>query len=56
MSSYAKASNGHSKRKLLGNNTEAEDNFGYAVDVDGNFAIVTSPKNRGGGCRLHLRA
>ena len=35
--------------KLLGNNTEAEDNFGYAVDVDGNFAIVTSPKNRGAG-------
>ena len=35
--------------KLLGNNTESEDNFGYAVDVDGNFAIVTSPKNRGAG-------
>ena len=30
--------------KLLGNNTESEDNFGYAVDVDGDFAIVTSPK------------
>ena len=35
--------------KLLGNNTESEDNFGYAVDVDGNFAIVTSPKNKGAG-------
>ena len=35
--------------KLFGNNTEADDNFGYAVDVDGDFAIVTSPKNRGGG-------
>ena len=35
--------------KLLGNNTESEDNFGYAVDVDGNFAIVTSPKNKGTG-------
>ena len=35
--------------KLIGNNTEAEDNFGYAVDVDGDFAIVSSPKNRGGG-------
>ena len=35
--------------KLIGNNTEAEDNFGYAVDVDGDFAIVTSPKNRGSG-------
>ena len=35
--------------KLIGNNTEAEDNFGYAVDVDGDFAIATSPKNRGGG-------
>lgn len=35
--------------KLIGNNTEAEDNFGYAVDVDGDFAIVTSPKNKGDG-------
>ena len=35
--------------KLIGNNTEAEDNFGYAVDVDGDFAIVSSPKNKGGG-------
>ena len=35
--------------KLIGNNTEAQDNLGYAVDVDGDFAIVTSPKNRGGG-------
>ena len=35
--------------KLIGNNTEAEDNFGYAVDVDGDFAIATSPKNRGSG-------
>ncbi len=35
--------------KLIGNNTEADDNFGYAVDVDGDFAIVTSPKNRGSG-------
>ena len=37
------------QEKLLGNNTESEDNFGYAVDVDGDFAIVTSPKNKGGG-------
>ena len=35
--------------KLIGNNTAAEDNFGYAVDVDGDFAIATSPKNRGSG-------
>ena len=35
--------------KLIGNNTESEDNFGYAVDVDGDFAIVSSPKNRGTG-------
>ena len=35
--------------KLLGNNTEADDNFGYAVDVDGDFAIVTSPHNKGAG-------
>ena len=35
--------------KLIGNNTEAEDNFGYAVDVHGDFAIATSPKNRGSG-------
>ena len=37
------------QEKLLGNNTESEDNFGYAVDVDGDFAIVTSPKNKGQG-------
>ncbi len=37
------------EEKLLGNNTESEDNFGYAVDVDGDFAIVTSPKNKGQG-------
>ena len=35
--------------KLIGNNTQAEDRFGYAVDVDGNYAIVTSPRNRGIG-------
>ena len=35
--------------KLVGNNTKAEDSFGYAVDVDGDFAIVTSPRNKGGG-------
>ena len=35
--------------KLLGNNTESDDNFGYAVDVDGDFAIVASPKNKGSG-------
>ena len=35
--------------KLLGNNTESDDNFGYAVDVDGDFAIATSPKNKGRG-------
>ena len=35
--------------KLFGNNTEANDNFGYAVDVDGDFAIAASPKNKGGG-------
>ena len=35
--------------KLIGNNTKAEDNFGYAVDVDGDYAIVTSPRNRGVG-------
>ena len=35
--------------KLIGNNTESEDNFGYAVDVHGDFAIATSPKNRGSG-------
>ena len=35
--------------KLIGNNTEEEDYFGYAVDVDGDFAIVTSPRNRGIG-------
>ena len=37
------------QEKLIGNNTRAEDNFGYAVDVDGNFAIVTAPRNKGGG-------
>ena len=37
------------QQKLLGNNTESEDNFGYAVDVDGDFAIVASPKNKGSG-------
>ena len=41
--------------KLIGNNTEAEDNFGYAVDVDGDFAIVTSPKNRGIGAAYIYR-
>ncbi len=41
--------------KLLGNNTEAEDNFGYAVDVDGEVAIVTSPKNRGQGAAYIYR-
>jgi len=35
--------------KLIGNNTIAEDRFGYAVDVDGDFAIVTSPRNKGNG-------
>ncbi len=35
--------------KLIGNNTESDDNFGFAVDVEGDFAIVTSPKNRGSG-------
>ena len=35
--------------KLLGNNTESDDQFGYAVDVDGDFAIVTAPKNKGVG-------
>ena len=33
------------QKKLIGNNTEANDNFGYAVDVDGDFAIVASPNN-----------
>lgn len=37
------------EEKLIGNNTKAEDNFGHAVDVDGDFAIVTSPRNKGGG-------
>ena len=41
--------------KLIGNNTEAEDNFGYAVDVDGDFAIATSPKNRGDGAAYIYR-
>ena len=35
--------------KLIGNNTIAEDRFGYAVDVHGDFAIVSSPRNKGGG-------
>ncbi len=35
--------------KLFGNNTKSEDNFGYAVDVDGDFAIASSPKNNGEG-------
>lgn len=35
--------------KLIGNNTQAEDRFGYAVDVDGNYAVVTSPRNKGTG-------
>ena len=37
------------QKKLIGNNTEANDNFGYAVDVDGDFAIVTSPHNKNTG-------
>ena len=37
------------QQKLLGNNIESDDNFGYAVDVDGDFAIVTAPKNKGNG-------
>ena len=37
------------QKKLIGNNTEANDNFGYAVDVDGDFAIATSPGNKGTG-------
>ena len=41
--------------KLIGNNTEADDNFGFAVDVDGDFAIVTSPKNRGEGAAYIYR-
>ena len=41
--------------KLIGNNTEAEDNFGYAVDVDGDVAIVTSPKNNGDGAAYIYR-
>ena len=40
--------------KLIGNNTKAEDNFGYAVAIDGDFAIVTSPRNRGTGAGLYL--
>ena len=35
--------------KLIGNNTKDGDYFGYAVDVDGDFAVVTSPRNRGIG-------
>ena len=41
--------------KLLGNNTDSEDRFGYAVDVDGDFAIVTSPRNRGIGAAYIYR-
>ena len=41
--------------KLIGNNTESEDNFGYAVDVDGDFAIATSPKNKGSGAAYIYR-
>ena len=41
--------------KLIGNNTEAEDRFGYAVDVDGDFAIVASPKNKGTGAAYIYR-
>ena len=41
--------------KLFGNNTEKDDNFGYAVDVDGDFAIVTSPVNRGAGAAYIFR-
>lgn len=37
------------QKKLIGNNTEANDNLGYAVDVDGDFAIVTSPNNKNTG-------
>ena len=35
--------------KLLGNNTKEADRFGYAVDVDGDFAIVSSPYNKSRG-------
>ena len=41
--------------KLLGNNTKAGDNFGYAVDVDGDFAIVASPRNKGTGAAYIYR-
>ena len=41
--------------KLSGNNTKAEDNFGYAVDVDGDFAIVASPINKGAGAAYIYR-
>ena len=41
--------------KLFGNNTEADDNFGFAVDVDGDFAIATSPKNKGAGAAYIYR-
>ncbi len=41
--------------KLIGNNTAKEDNFGYAVDVDGDFAIVGSPKNRTEGAAYIYR-
>ena len=41
--------------KLIGNNTRAEDRFGYAVDVDGDFAIVSSPYNRNTGAAYIYR-
>ena len=41
--------------KLIGNNTKAEDRLGYAVDVDGDFAIATSPYNRGIGAAYIYR-
>ncbi len=41
--------------KLIGNNTKSEDFYGYAVDVDGDFAIVTAPRNRGTGAAYIYR-
>lgn len=35
--------------KLIGNNTREDDRFGYAVDVDGDYAIVSSPYNKSRG-------
>ncbi len=35
--------------KLIGNNTREDDRFGYAVDVDGDFVIVSSPYNKSRG-------